>query len=94
MILNIVLFSKLTLWFFCSPSTFVVIGDFHADYKKFRDSLKSRSFVEDDVMTVFGCMFNDNEKNKTDSRCSLKRVSFSPFLSISLTVHCYVPHIS
>jgi hypothetical protein len=87
-------FSKLTWWFFCSPTIFVVIGDFLIDYKKIRDSLKPRGFVEDDVMAVFGCMFNHNETNKTDSRSSLKRVSFSPFLSVSLTVHCYVPHIS
>ncbi|KAL6657460.1 hypothetical protein ACP70R_005240 [Stipagrostis hirtigluma subsp. patula] len=72
---------------------FVVIGGFHSSYERFRDSLRPRGHVFDDVMALFVQLFNIDHKHAPDSRIEPKKIAFSPFLTSKLfcTPENYVP---
>ncbi|KAL6659628.1 hypothetical protein ACP70R_002457 [Stipagrostis hirtigluma subsp. patula] len=72
--------------FYPKSPTFVVINGFHSNYERFRDSLKPRGHVYDDVMALFVQMFNDEIKdsNDSDSVNSRSKIAFSPFLTEKL----------
>ncbi|KAL6646822.1 hypothetical protein ACP70R_015516 [Stipagrostis hirtigluma subsp. patula] len=62
---------------------FVIINGFHSNYERFRDSLKPRGHVFDDVMGLFVQLFNEENKGANNPKSSVARskVAFSPFLA-------------
>ena len=52
---------------FCRPS-FVILGHFHCSHSDFRESLKPRGFVKDDLMAVLVQLLNFDHKGLSDTR--------------------------
>ncbi|KAL6650913.1 hypothetical protein ACP70R_009838 [Stipagrostis hirtigluma subsp. patula] len=72
---------------------FVAISGFHSSYERFRDSLRPRGHVFDDVMGLYVQLFNMDHKICPDSRLEPKKIAFSPFLTgkLSYSPKDYIP---